>query len=220
MVETEDFLATLPPLKSLSLNGYTGWLDLKLALGQSRSVLQRLESREWESSRASEPRPVFIIERLKELNNVCPEIRELSIDINRDVTWPLDTFDALSAFENLEHLKVNLELGNDLHKGESSDYMPRRLRRVSEEDYRQPVFNAESGKKLFKYLRERKNWKALERMTVTIGDWGRDFGGGLRITGWGEGLEKKWICKETEETDECVKVDDGVCRGMIGWDDG
>lgn len=42
----------------------------------------------------------------------------------------------------------------------------------------------------------------------------------MRITGWGEGLEEKWVCKVTERIEECVKVGEEVCEDIIGWEDG
>ena len=218
--QTVDFLNSLPLLESLSLHGYTGSIDLEGILERYKPSLQRLELREWESEDPLKPRPVLSHAQLSKITSPCPELRELSIDINRDGTWPLEHLSALSTLENLRHLEINLELGIDQHIHESSHYVSRKQRKITDADYRQPIFNATSGTKIFEGLRREKKGKELEKMTVTIGDWGWDFGGGLRITGWGEGLEEKWVCEVNDDGKEgCKKVEEGCCGCIRGWEE-
>ena len=181
----------------------------------------RLEVREWESEDTLKPRPVLSQAQLMKITSRCPELRELSIDIDRNGTWPIESLSALSTLENLHHLEINLELGIDQHIHESSHYLSHEQRKIADADYRQPIFHATSGTKLFEGLRQEKKGKELEKMTVTIGDWGRTFGGGLRITGWGEGLEESWVCKVNDDGKEgCEKVEEGCCGCMRGWEEG
>ena len=218
--ETEDFLNSLPLLESLSLHGYTGRINLEGVLERYKPSLQRLELREWESEDPLKRRPVLSQAQLMKITSLCPELQELSIDINRNGTWPFGSLSALSTLENLRHLEINLELGIDQHIHESSHYLSRKQRKIADADYRQPIFNAASGTELFEGLRREKKGKKLEKMTVTLGDWGRDFGGGLRMTGWGEGLEEKWVCKVNDDGKEgCEKVEEGCCGCMRGWEE-
>ena len=75
--------------------------------------------------------------------------------------------------------------------------MSRKRRKIADTGYRQPIFNITSGTELFKGLRREKKGKELAKMTVTVGDWGRDFGGGLRITGWEKDWRKSGSAKST-----------------------
>ena len=136
------------------------------------------------------------------ITSLCPELRESSIDVNRNGTWHLESLSALSPLEYLQHLEINVDLGIDQHIHESSHYLSRKQRKVADTEYRQPVFDAASETELFERLRGEKRGKELEMLTVTIGDWGRVFGGGQRITGWGEGFEKKWVCQVSDDGKE------------------
>ncbi|KAL8707433.1 MAG: hypothetical protein Q9225_007755 [Loekoesia sp. 1 TL-2023] len=222
---TENFLMSVPPLERLFLHGYTGRVDsLRKILRRHGPGLETLKLREWESDNVFNPRPVLSPAQLVEVRDLCPKLKHLSIDVDRNGTWPTEVFNILSAFESLQHLELNLELGIDHHIGEIHDYLPPDQRNLSVDDFRQPSFNAEAGSWLFRMLRERKQGSELQKLAVTIGDWGRDFGRFYRFPGWGEGLEEKWKCQVLDGNQQgelpCVKVGDGCIDCVTGWEDG
>ncbi|KAL8951368.1 MAG: hypothetical protein Q9222_002645 [Ikaeria aurantiellina] len=161
----DAFLMSLTNLQSLSLHGYTGKANLTAILKKNAATLESVEIREWETSHW-DTRPVLSPNQLLELNSICPDLKKLSIDVNRNGTWPLEVFDALSSFEKLQELRLNLELGTNQHAGESSDWLPRGLRNISSGEFRQPLYDAVSGSELFRYLKTKKG-VILEKMGLS-----------------------------------------------------
>lgn len=156
---------------------------------------------------------MLTLTQLQSINTYCPSLTSLSIDMNRDGQWPYATLDTLASFKNLQTLSLNLELGIDQHTDELLYYVPRYARNIKENDFRQPIINATSSVGLFKYLRQLKEGVELKNLTLTVGDWGRDFGGGMRMSGWGEGLEEKWECFVVDGEDEIVEAGRVTDRG-------
>ena len=204
---TSSFIMGSPPLSTLSLHGYTkhtNWTDV---LARHGSTLKGLEIREWESENPFDPRPILSLPQIQRINDICPLLEELSVDINRNGTWPYELLGTLATFENLQKLKMWFELGIDQHGDEGSYWMPRSKRNISDEDYRQPSINSSSALTLFQYLRSQKKRVELQQLTLYVGDWGRDYGGGYRMPGWGEGLEDRY---------ECSVLGDGGQRKLEG----
>lgn len=192
--KTTYFLERSPPLSMLSLHGYTGLVNWKSLLPRFSNSLKALEIREWESSDPSRPRPVLSYTQLEQIKEICPFLEEISLDINRNGTWPHQILGSLAKFENVQKLELWFELGVDLHQHESFYYEPSNTRNTSDEAYRQPLISKTAALDLFRQLRSQKHGRELQELVLYVGDWGRDYGGGMRFQGWGEGLEAKFTC--------------------------
>ena len=192
--QTSRFLAASPPLSSLSLHGYAGLMNWTEILPRHGSALKSLQVHEWESSDPASPRPVLSIPQLQRINNDCPLLEGLSVGINRNGNWPYEVLDTLATFKNLRKLHLWFELGIDQHQGRDHYHTPRDYTRLGEDSYRQPRVNPASASTLFSRLRAQKTGVELQELIMYVGDWGRSYGGGLRMPVWGEGLGEKHTC--------------------------
>ena len=117
----ENFLPQLPQLESLRLHGFTGNANAEKLLARHGPNLTHREFREWESENIFEKRAVLSPADLIKIQSLYPGLEKLSIDVNRNGSWPLETTDTLFGFESLRHLMLKSELGIDQHVDESSD---------------------------------------------------------------------------------------------------
>ncbi|KAI4094907.1 MAG: hypothetical protein LQ344_001952 [Seirophora lacunosa] len=206
---TETFVQGQEHLERLSLQGYTSYFDaLRRMLERHGPSLRALQLREWESTDIINPRAVLSSAQLLEVKRLCPQLERLSIDLNRNGTWPTEIFNALSMFEGVQHLEMNLELGSDRHVSEDNmGWESRAQRNISAEEFRQPSVNAEAATWLLRTLKQHKKGAPLQNLTITIGDWGKDTGGaGYYFLPWETGLEEKWECQVHNEEAICAKV--------------
>ncbi|KAL8957931.1 MAG: hypothetical protein Q9193_004912 [Seirophora villosa] len=209
---TEAFVQGQEHLERLSLQGYASYFDaLRRMLGRHGPSLQALELRDWESTDIFNPRAVLSSAQLLEVNRLYPRLERLSIDVNRDGTWPTEIFNALSTFERVQHLEMNLELGSDRHVSEDNMGWESRVQRdISAEEFRLPFVDADTAVWLWKTLKQHKKGAPLQNLTITIGDWGKDTGGaGYYFLPWETGLEEKWECHTHNEEAVCAKVGGG-----------
>ena len=114
-----DFIDQLQPLRQLSLHGYTKGIDLDRVLERHGATLDALEIREWE--RDHYLRPTLSFQEIDQIRSKCPSLSTLSLDINRNGTWPYELLDALAANGNLSSLALFFELGLDIHQNDD-DY--------------------------------------------------------------------------------------------------
>ncbi|KAI4114318.1 MAG: hypothetical protein LQ345_004880 [Seirophora villosa] len=205
---TETFVQGQEHLERLSLQGYTSYFDaLRRMLGRHGATLRELQLREWESTDIINPRAVLSSAQLLEVNRLCPQLERLSIDVNRNGTWPTDIFNALSMFEGVQHLEMNLEVGSDRHVSEDNmGWESRAQRNISAEEFRQPFVDAETAVWLWKTLKQHKRGATLQNLTITIGDWGKNTGGaGYYFLPWETGLEEKWECHAHDGEAICAR---------------
>jgi len=192
--KTIHFLEESPPLSMLSLHGYTYSVNWTGVLRRFGATLKALEIREWESSDPSWPRPVLSSTQLEQINGICPLLEDLSLDVDRSGAFPNEILDTLAKFENVQKLQLWFDLGIDQHQHESFYYEPIGSRNTDDNAYRQPLMNLTSAHSLFAHFRAQKKGTELQQLILYVGDWGRDYGGGMRFQGWGEGLEEKYQC--------------------------
>ena len=161
------------------------WTDILLQHGRG---LVRLEVQEWESDDPADPRPVLSSSQLGQINGLCPMLKDISIDVNRNGAWPYHVLDTIASFENVQRLALWFEAGIDQHQHES------RFHKSRTDSYRQPLVNTSAALSLFRYLRERKAGQELRHLTLYVGDWGREYGKMMKFQGWGEGREERYEC--------------------------
>lgn len=188
---TTAFLLESPPLTNLSLHGYTDLLDWNAILERHGPTLNSFELRQWESEEPLYPRPTLSLPQLRHVSEACPQLKELSIDINRNGTWPHEILDSLATFESVTTLQLWFELGMDQHQlydkweDGQSDHVG---------GFRQPLVSSSSALGLFNRLRGLKKGMELQRVRFNVGDVGRDYGHMLRIPSWGEDLAEWYDC--------------------------
>lgn len=105
--DTTKFLTRLNPLSPLSLHGHLGQANLTKIVDRHGGDLRTLEIRESEDRHAS--RPALSLQDLEMVNEKCPTLSKLSIDLKWNGTRPSDMFDILAAYKNLSSLEIFLE---------------------------------------------------------------------------------------------------------------
>ena len=211
--QTSLFLKESPPLTALSLHGYTTLMNWTDILPRHGNTLKKLEIHDWESAYH---RPVLSVPQLQRIKSDCLLLEHFSIRVDRNGTWPYEVLDTLASFENLKKLELWLDLGVDLHQDEG----PIMYRSMNDDSFsRQSRVNSSSALNLFNHLRTQKKALELQEMILYVGDWGRDYGGGMGMKGWGEGLEEKFRCSVLDSDDHRKPEGDTWCWEECDWAD-
>ncbi|KAK7931770.1 hypothetical protein PG985_002482 [Apiospora marii] len=139
---------------------------------------------------------------LRNLHTLAPNLEELTMDLNRNGTWPMEVLDAIveGAPASLKNLTLYLELTSDCRHqqdvflwGSSDDAQGECL---GIDRYRQPILNAETATPLFNHLIHKAHEAGKPALTTAkfrSGYWGRIVQGGGLILGypWLEEQQKK-----------------------------
>ncbi len=198
-----DFVTQLNPLSRLSLRGHTYRMNLSEILDCHGASLNTLEIHEWEGSHLL--RPSLSCHDIDQFREKCPSLSKLGLDINRDGAWPFELLDPLAANRNLSSLELSFELGMNMHDesgmnmhDESGFYeYPRGLNKSR--DFRKPLVNTSSSLFLFKRLRSLKQGVELQKLTLTVGDAGREYSHMMRASAWGETLAEVYECNVLDD---------------------
>ncbi|KAK8130837.1 hypothetical protein PG984_007275 [Apiospora sp. TS-2023a] len=216
---TTHLVPKLSSLTSLSLSG-TKYADMFLTLGKNTldrislinsdqnqeselvhfdkfkaymahhmDSLTSLEFRTHETLGLS-PRPQIPMSDLRNLHALAPNLEELTMDLHRNGTWPMEVLDAIveGAPASLKNLTLYLELTSDCRhqQGEVFGYQLNNAPQcLGINRYRQPILNAESATLLFNHLVSKAHEAgkpALMTARFRTGYWGRIVeGAGLRL---------------------------------------
>ncbi|KAK7992071.1 hypothetical protein PG988_000865 [Apiospora saccharicola] len=128
----------------------------KAYMAHHMDSLTSLEFRTHEALGLS-PRPQIPISDLRNLNTLAPSLEELTMDLHRNGTWPMEVLDVIveGASTSLKSLTFYLELTSDCRhqQGEVSGYQLNNAPQCfGINRYRQPILNAESAMLLFNHL--------------------------------------------------------------------
>lgn len=196
---TSRFLAETPSLSMLSLYGYTDLLNWTEVLSKHGNSLKNLSIHTWESNGPSRPRPTFSLSQIRQVNELCPYLEDLTLDINRNRTWPTDILDSLAHFQQVRKLGLWIEVGmNEQLYDDDWDDLPSdgRDRTV---DFRLPRLNASSALTLFKRLRSQKQGVQLQKVTLYLDDWDDFHFGSGWLYGGGYNSPQEFECSALNE---------------------
>ncbi|KAI9724727.1 MAG: hypothetical protein M1812_000002 [Candelaria pacifica] len=169
------FVSGLRNLEELSLHGFEEHLPL-YTVTQHGPTLRSLEILERETSSPGFRRPVLTLEQLEILNETCPLLTKLSLDLNRNGEWPWKYFDALTHFRSLRELELWAEANEE--------------RGV----YRELRVDKRTARMVFDYLRSRKLGVPLSSLSIYLGDFDNGHGGGRRGFSWAGEKANKFVC--------------------------
>ena len=178
-----EFILAFPKnsLKSLS------WTQPDLYDGDGlQQVLEHhghtLTSLEWRDAEGEGwRRPVFSAHQLRDIAAYAPALESLTIDLNRNGTWPMEELDAVvESFPKLMNLTVYFELVSDCYRNKEADFDRSKI--CGEEDcsgwdmFERPLLDQKEAESLFEHLRGKKGGDELNSVTFRAGDWNpRDF---------------------------------------------
>ncbi|KXH41574.1 hypothetical protein CSAL01_01076 [Colletotrichum salicis] len=202
---TVDFALSLPPhsLESLS------WLDAS----QNQSIRPILEHHgrslthlEWRTPESLESeRPALPKEILRDIRNLAPSLRALTIDLNRNDTWPWEDLRALSSGlpSGVTNLTLFLEIASECLR-QQSPYDPIRCEDTCgpAEQLAKPLLTATSALHVARFIRHYAEG-SLTSINFFAGDWTRTWDGPINMPTWLDG-RRAWIACGAEggERDE------------------
>ncbi|KAF8900253.1 hypothetical protein CPB84DRAFT_1779170 [Gymnopilus junonius] len=139
-------------LASLNVIGWRNCLKLDTIFTRHGSSLRALALHEFENADAANPRQVLSIEELHHVQDCCPHLKELSIDLNfpenpLPQTERLGTvihqeiYDTLSTFTSLRRLQLNINWGISTYNKQRFD-RPRKLLPLANEAFVKEVWTA------------------------------------------------------------------------------
>lgn len=193
------FLAETPPLSLLSLYGYTDLLNWTEVLSKQGDSLKVLSIHTWDNRDSLRPRPTLSMSQIRHINNMCPHPEYLTLDINRNRTWPTDILDSLAHFQQVRKLGLWFEVGineqlyNDDWDDVPSDGTDRTL------DFRLPRMNASSALTLFRRLRSQKQGVQLQKVILYLDDWDDFIFGSGWLYGGGYNSPQRFECSALNE---------------------
>ena len=210
-----SFIATLPPLRGLSISGMGSSLDLGPILEAHGESLKTLSLHEYESNCIYEGnwvRPTLNITQLRHLSHAAPNLEAMALDLQRNgLEWPAAALKALSTFENLRDLTIRFDLENH------NDMKPVQRCAINRSSglctvpaLTQPVLDQTAAREIFREIQSSQSGKKLQHLTLYAGDYGREEGGGLRVFAHKEhNRPVKFECGVAEDASGC-------CKGWIG----
>ncbi|EQB56657.1 hypothetical protein CGLO_03321 [Colletotrichum gloeosporioides Cg-14] len=195
----------LPSLQSLSVNG-PEMLDFILAIPAGslyqftwikpqyseetlRLILEHhgssLTGLEWRSAETLyRARPLLPMPILRDIGNLAPRLKALTIDLNRhNTSWPLDDMATLmkSIPGTLAHLTVYFEMASEYRRQKNDFDWDGRGEAI--EEFAQPLLNSTTARELARFLQDH-GGQSLEQVKFFAGDWERDWGEPLQFTDW------------------------------------
>ncbi|KIY03704.1 uncharacterized protein Z520_00395 [Fonsecaea multimorphosa CBS 102226] len=106
LTAAQNYIATCPPLETLSLWSWRGKMSLRAILHQHGATLQDLQLHEPEDSTGLSLRESFSAEELQSIRQSCPRLGKLTFDLNR-VSWQLRIQDYDGILEELRKFKLD-----------------------------------------------------------------------------------------------------------------
>ena len=153
------FLTRLNPLSRLSLRGHLGLANLTQILDRHGGDLRTLEVRECEDHHAS--RPTLSLQDLEMVNEKCPMLSKLSIDLKWNGIWPSDMFDILAAYKNLSSLEISLE-------SKTLTLWPQELDEDRKSYHKETFSSDKAALRLYEYLRALKQGRDLQHLRLSV----------------------------------------------------
>ncbi|KAF2803153.1 uncharacterized protein BDZ99DRAFT_468491 [Mytilinidion resinicola] len=193
------WIRRLKPLTSLKWIGGFGMDGVapRALLSRHGKTLETLELRreEWLGGR----RPVLSVTELEQLRESAPRLKSLSVDVNRNGTWPVEELEAIANISSLERADGWLEYASDLaleeyYQGKQAYEMESRHRN-DDLLLQNPLLDKKGAEKLWDIMRK-KAGERLKEVVFYAGDWTRSWDGPLHLAGWLEHKKERWYCSE------------------------
>ena len=169
-----DFITSLNPLTNLSTDGYTGSVDWSRVLERHGKSLNSLTIHEWYYTDPKTLTPKLSVPQLKEISRQCPNLSELSLNIDTETERLYDILDTLSSSSNLKKLTIWLRETSRTDypdPGKSEDMGPLNENTVPD----LPFINSQTAFQIFNHLRSRKQHPELLQLEVRIGNYGLGY---------------------------------------------
>ncbi|KAJ9138196.1 hypothetical protein NKR23_g8623 [Pleurostoma richardsiae] len=189
-----EFILALRPNTLKDLTWIKSGQPLDSVLDHHDESLTRLERRTPDSMAGLGPE--LTPEELHSLGTKAPHLRDLTIDVHRNGTWPWDHLRAISAsLYSVTNLTIYLEMASKCRQQKTrawANWPPGDDDCCGEDQWGRPLLNSTSSLEVFEFLRAHKVGGELTRVKFYVGDWSRPWDGPDYISPWIEG-KKAWI---------------------------
>jgi hypothetical protein len=174
---------------------------LPIILSRQGQSLQHLEIRTEEVM--SVDSPAYDASELSLLSHMTPNLTNLSINVHRNGTWPIEVFDAIASIPSLRTLDLWLDITSECRRQKPDTYrMSDEFKEWvlvngecdGEDQYQQPFVSEAASLDMFKHLQDNKVGEPLKNVTFWVGDWSRAYDGPLYFPEWLEGKRAKVAC--------------------------
>lgn len=223
-----EFLESVPALETLSIHSSAAITSsndtssvscaafhLERLLQRHGATLQNLRLSQGESYTVNERRIACNAADIRQLRTLCPHLTHLTLDLDRNGSWPEAEFKELAALEQVASLHLTLELGANLHLAESGEYYWNPQGITTGGPFREPRMNATVAENLFRRLRDIKTGQDLTHLEIEIGYFDAPrWTGPLYLPSWDEGRARKFVCDAPFVSDnEATLLFEGVPGG-------
>ncbi|GJC99486.1 hypothetical protein ColKHC_08312 [Colletotrichum higginsianum] len=222
----KDFILGLPADSLTHLawhySGETGASVLPVLRHHARS----LTSLDWrEPEMGHRQRRVMSPEQIAELGRMAPNLETLTLDVNRNGTWPMEHLEALAtSLPKVATVTVFFEIASECRRQMESSGRPygyperpkpgEELTCSGIESMAQPLLDNANAVKLFEFLREKKVGEALTKAVFYAGDWSRGWDGPIAEDQWLDGRAAFMFCEAVDEGGEGAGIKQILCQGI------
>lgn len=208
-------LPALVQLQSLAWLGGEKYNDLDAVIDRHCGSLERLDLHTkvpFGSDALSKKQIQMVAER-------CPELKHISLVIDRNGSWPLEDIVMLARIPKLASADIWLELTSDCTR--NAGKWDKNDCGGKDAEYRKPLLDTAAAKELFSYVLQQRALRDLPpilNMSFYIGDWSRPWDRPLYEPSWWEGKGHRYDCYAMVEG----KLGDGVfdCKLTSSVDSG
>ncbi|KAM0321853.1 hypothetical protein ACHAQA_009858 [Verticillium albo-atrum] len=212
------FLLALPPASLENLTWTNGESTDSIIFDK---VLQHhgpsLKHLDWHNDEFDiEKRPALSAEQLRNLAVCAPNLQSLTVDLDRNGTWPVDALQALAGMPKLTDLTVYFRLSSDCGWGLLVFIVDPVELPCTENLNRfiHPLLNVTSATDVFQMLKEAKTGQEFGKVVLKAGDWRRPTSSGLRRSGKWLATEQALLeCSDLREHGRRKGKKDNICVG-------
>jgi hypothetical protein len=150
--------------------------------------------------------------------NILPalakELEHVTLNVARNGTWPLETFDVLASLPALR--SADMYMGIQSVCAQQRTLRERTMTRVEkwkhdlegycegEDQYQRPFVGKEGAEEVFAYMRKEKKGVEFTNLTIHVGDWSRPWSGPIYFPDWLENKRSKAVCDAEGGVEKCV----------------
>lgn len=187
-----EFVASMPPLRELVVEGMGEHLPLEPILDAHGGSLRELTIHEFERDcagpllDASWSRPTLGVAELRMIKEKAPQLGALTLDLRREGDIPVPELELLSTFpDDLREATIHLAMNNVRHLEGCRAASVYDLEKCEQKGLMEPKIGLASVYRMISILRGKRSpdQRGIESLKVVVGDYGRAEGGGLQFRG-------------------------------------
>lgn len=217
------FVASMPPLRELVVEGVGEHLPLGPMLGVHGGSLRALTIHEFERDcagtllDASWTRPTLGVVELRMIKEKAPRLEALTLDLRREGDLPVPELELLSTFpDDLREVTIYLAMKDVRHLEGCRAKSVYDLEKCEKKELMEPKIGLASVYRMISILRGKRSpdQRGIGSLKVVVGDYGRAEGGGLQFRGLSDQPDRPVMY----DCDFSYPIGDVICQ-LSYWDE-